>query len=168
MHYWPLETVQAMENNPIRADLIRAGLMHDGSASEGNFTGDPFRRRRVLTTDPSIQEWLVDGGWCPLHPDRGARHTGMHAHRGVIHPDEYVNADALRSAAEEKLGYTLEDVRAVYGGRSGGPLPKALLPVRNAIDRELLGVDNMEWLALALGVPELTEALRRGRKRALR
>ena len=124
--------------------------------------------------------FLQDGGWrvvdprwahSRIAPDGG----GMRAHRGVLHPDEHVDADALRSAVERELGFTYEDVRAVY---RQGRKSDAQLELRARIDARLLELSasgsNVALLGRVLGFhvnasgacEALNNALERARKEA--
>lgn len=87
-------------------------------------------------------QFLVDGGWTAIEATRGsqgwtpgARDAGMTSHRGVLHPDEHVNTDALRGAVEAEFGFTYENVHAVY---RRGRLSASTLELRARIDARLL------------------------------
>jgi hypothetical protein len=93
----------------------------------------------------------------------------MVAHRGVLHPDEYVDVKQLARQLEVRLDCTLEEFVGVYGRAGGGPLPKALRPLRARLD-EALAIyaergGSMATLGLCTGVPErnLQRAAKRGR-----
>lgn len=125
---------------------------------------------RVATTDPDVlgrtlphgvkdvqeRALLQGGGFTFVFPSNGGAGTfgdaGMTSHRGVLHSDEYVDADALRSAVEDALGFTYDDVRAVY---RRGRLTPAQAELRARIDARLLelarGGANMDLLARLLG-----------------
>jgi hypothetical protein len=74
------------------------------------------------------------GSWHVISPASGSR-GGMVAHRGVLHPDEYVNEASLLCEAEDRFGFTLLDVRGVY---RQGPKSAATLARRAQIDARLL------------------------------
>jgi hypothetical protein len=136
----------------------------------------------------SASDFLAAGGWSPVdvsrgragrgmtHLEGGARDAGMSTHRGVFHPDEHVDADALRSAVERGLGFTYDDVRAVY---RQGRKSDAQLELRGRIDARLLEIEseggNLAELARAIGLnvrpdegdcPAFKHALQRARKEA--
>jgi hypothetical protein len=77
----------------------------------------------------------------------------MTSHRGVLHPDEHVDTEALRAAVEAELGFTYDDVRAVY---RQGRKAVSTLELRARIDARLLELraagGNMELLARVTGV----------------
>jgi len=85
----------------------------------------------------------------------GYQDAGMTTHRGVLHPDEYVNTEVLRRAVEAELGFTVAQLHEVYT-RAGGPLPVALRDLRAAIDARLLALSesgaNMLKLAEVTGL----------------
>jgi hypothetical protein len=96
----------------------------------------------------------------------GAADMGMTAHRGVLHPDEYIDQAVLREAAEEALGFTHEEVSSAYRvGRSTTEQRQ----LRERIDARLLALSrsggSMVTLSSALGLSEKTvdRALRRAR-----
>ena len=90
----------------------------------------------------------------------GARDAGMTAHRGTVHPDEYVDHETVVAAIEEQLGHTFEEIRSVYGARLGGPVPDALRQLRDDLDSRMLALSssgaNMELLRRLLGLPRMT------------
>lgn len=103
--------------------------------------------------------FLLDGGWTAVDSTRGsrgwtpgARDAGMTSHRGVLHPGEHVDEEALRAALEAELGFTLDDVRAVF---RQGRKSSAQLELRERIDARLLEVadagGNLLELAKAFG-----------------
>src|SRR6188472_344592 len=73
---------------------------------------------------------------------------GMVAHRGVLHPDEYVDFFALREGVEADLGFSYSDVSEAYS--TGRPTAEKL-QLREKIDARLLGLSraggNMVQLA---------------------
>jgi hypothetical protein len=105
----------------------------------------------------------------------GARDVGMTASRGVLHPDEYVDHEALVAAVEAELGFSFDDVHAVY---RQGPLSTSQRELRAAIDARLLALSrsgaNLVLLGTVLGFPTkpdehggscrvVTNAIRRAR-----
>jgi hypothetical protein len=124
--------------------------------------------------------FLVDGGWTAIDSTRGskgwtpgARDAGMTSHRGVLHPDEHVDPDALRAAVERELGFTIDDVQAVY---RQGKKSATQVELRERIDARVLALANaganLTLLGRALGFPvkdngnvrALENALARARK----
>lgn len=127
--------------------------------------------------------FLLDGGWTAIDTTRGtcrntgwtpgARDAGMTAHRGILHPDEHVDDDALRAIVEAKLGFTYDDVHAVY---RRGRLSASTQELRARIDARLLELANaganVAQLGRVLGFSvnasgscqALTNALARARK----
>jgi hypothetical protein len=108
-----------------------------------------------------VSEWqardmLQAKGWGVIHAKDGAR-EGIHAHRGVLHEDEYVDTEALRPALEAELGFTVDEVRSVYARKAkGGPLPHSLRELRGRIDARVLALSrsggNLLLLARVLGL----------------
>lgn len=99
--------------------------------------------------------FLIDGGWHAVSvTDGGGRDGGMTSHRGVLQGGEHVDADALRALVEAELGFTYDEVRAVY---RQGPLAPAQRELRNRIDARLLALSraggHMAALGQALGFP---------------
>jgi hypothetical protein len=97
----------------------------------------------------------------------GHEDGGLVAHRGVLHPDEYVDFFALRDAVEAELGFSYAAVAAAY--KTGRPTAEQR-QLREKIDARLLALSraggNMEQLAKAIGVSEkaLDRALARARE----
>jgi hypothetical protein len=83
---------------------------------------------------------------------------GLHAHRGILYPGEYVDEELLASLVEDELGCSIADARAVYGRQGGGPCPRRLRPLRDRLDGVMAGIassgGNLAELARRLGVPE--------------
>lgn len=94
--------------------------------------------------------------------------AGMVAHRGVLHPDEYVDSDVLLDAACEAVGFTHTEITTVYRQGLKSPEQRQL---RERIDSRMLALrragGNMQQLADALGLNEKTldRALKRARSR---
>lgn len=95
------------------------------------------------------EDWLASGGWSVFRVRDGVVAT----HRGVLHPDEYVDANVLTSLVEDAFGFSLDQVSAVY--RQGRKSPEQLA-LRDRIDARILAVreagGNMVELAKALGL----------------
>lgn len=102
-------------------------------------------------------------GWHVVECGKG----GTRGHRGVVHPDEYVNAAALRAMVERELGYTLDDLRRAYQGR--GRRTAAQRARRAEVDARLLTLAdagaNMDLFGRVMGLNESTldRALARAR-----
>jgi hypothetical protein len=92
-----------------------------------------------------------------VHEKQGAD-VGLTAHRGVLHPDEYVNPWLLGAMVEELLGFTLAEVHEALPAVAGRPTA-ARLELRARVDARLLevaeGGGNMIELGKALGLPIL-------------
>jgi hypothetical protein len=171
-------TPDAGPHSPIRADLGAAGLLRGVQESADDGEGDGGWRTRFddqAAEDARSQDaratkigYLREGGWHAVNVKHGRMISGLTGHRGILHPDQYVDTEALRQEVERRLGATAAVVRDVYGGRRGGPLPARLRHVRDAIDAALTTVESVAALADVLGLPELAPALRRGRERGLR
>ena len=97
-----------------------------------------------MAVEAPAHEWLRDGGW---HVVRGT------AHRGVLHPDEYVDVPRLRAEVEHRLGFGFDELGAVY---RQGRKSDTQLELRARIDARLLELreagGNMELLAHVVGV----------------
>jgi hypothetical protein len=117
-------------------------------------------RRRRRTPAPARDFLRSADGWRVVSPDHGDR-GGMVAHRGVLHPDEYVDRGAALSEIERRLGFTVEQMRSVY---RQGPLSAHQRELRGRIDARLLAVQNLAALARIVGVDR--DVLSRGRARA--
>lgn len=97
----------------------------------------------------------------------GHEDGGLVAHRGPLHPDEYVDFFVLRAEVEADLGFTYADVSAAY--TNGRPTTEQR-QLREKIDARLLALSraggNMAQLAKILSLSEkaLDRALRRARE----
>jgi hypothetical protein len=109
--------------------------------------------------------WRVVG---PRNGGYGDR-CGLVAHRGVLHPDEYLDKARLVPAVERRLGFTLDELRLVYRQGRKSAAQRAL---RARVDSRLLRLrdagGNMELLAQVIGVERKTigRALTRARSGA--
>lgn len=78
--------------------------------------------------------------------------VGLTAHRGVLHPDDYVDTNVVQEAVLERLGFSLDEVRSVY---RQGPLSSAQRELRARIDARLMEIAEdgglMKELGRALG-----------------
>jgi len=108
--------------------------------------------RRV--SDPVEADFLNAGGWRVVSIKGGDEEGGVTSHRGVLHPDEYVDADVLRGLVERELGFSYEQIRSVY---RQGPLSATQRELRACIDARLLALSragaHMAELGRALGFP---------------
>lgn len=111
----------------------------------------------------------IPDGFGVVDPVHNNEHqAGMVAHRGVLHPDEYVDSDVLLDAACEAVGFTYAEITAVY--RQGLKTPE-LRQLRERIDSRMLALrrsgGNMTQLADALGIAQsaVDRALKRARSR---
>lgn len=99
---------------------------------------------------------------------------GMTAHRGVLHPDEYVDEFKLNTDIKEQLGFWPETIKWVF--KAGRPGPGAA-KVKAQIEDKFLQLSesggNMTLLAAALEFPiredgtcfTMSRALQRARER---
>ena len=158
-----------------RRDLRAAGLLPDerhhvpgpdGHDVPANSTG------RVQRHDEANGH-LYEGGWHVVSIKGGDEEGGVTSHRGVLHPEEYVNHDVLRGLVERELGFSYEQIRSVY---RQGPLTATQRELRGRIDARVLALSragtNLAELGRALGFPvkdngncrALENALARARK----
>lgn len=105
----------------------------------------------LSSVDHQTEEFLRDGGFTMRHT-KNAQDSGMVAHRGVLHPDEYVSPFELQKAVEAELGFAYAQIRAVY---RQGPLSTEQRQLREQIDARLLALrrsgGNLTELAKAIG-----------------
>ena len=91
----------------------------------------------------------------------------MTVHRGVLHPDVYIDVKTLRESVESALGHTYEDVSSAY--TTGRPTVEQR-QLRERIDSRLLALSrsggNMALLARTMEMSEKTidRALTRARE----
>lgn len=94
----------------------------------------------------------------------------MTAHRGVLHPDEYIQAEVLERMLEENLGVSLQEFDAAY--RSRGRPTAQVEATREKVDAVFLDVvdegGNVEELSRVLGIARarIYDAAERARLRA--
>jgi len=127
------------------------------------------RHLSLGVADAQAAEFLRNGGWSVISMGGGERQrSGMNAHRGVLHPEEHVDHEALRPLVEDELGFTIEEVRAVY---RQGPLSHDQRQLRGAIDARVLALSrsgaNVALLGAALGFPVKTNGNCRAMENAL-
>jgi hypothetical protein len=108
--------------------------------------------------EAQAHEFVKSGGWSIVDPLHDGRASGAVAHRGAIHPDEYVDDDVVRAAVESRLGFTTDEVRSVF--RQGRLTPEQG-ELRARIDARLLALSragaNMVEVGRALGLRVRTE-----------
>jgi hypothetical protein len=114
------------------------------------FESPQSRLRRARSTPEAIQ-FVTDGGWSAVSPRSGDR-GGLVAHRGVLHPSEWIDREAVLAVVERHLGFSKTQAHSVY---RGGPMSDAQHRLRRRIDARLLAVaeagGNMVLLASVLG-----------------
>jgi hypothetical protein len=134
----------ALDNAIARHDLDARGLMSAFFDGPGN---EP-------ATDEGVALDSVRNPFMHVVSPGGADGGGLVAHRGVLQGTEYVDADVLRKAVEEELGYTYEQIRSVY---RQGPLGSEKRKLRSVIDARMLALRrsgaNMAELGRAIGFP---------------
>lgn len=94
---------------------------------------------------------------------RGWSITDGTAHRGILHPDEFVGPQVV-DALLNRLGVSYEEFRSMYGNPRGRP-PTRLAHSRRRTDAILSACENLAELARIMNVPErnLQRAAARGR-----
>jgi hypothetical protein len=111
--------------------------------------GDNAPTGRVAAAFPDGHYTIVHTDW----NEGGGGRGGIRAHRGILHPDEYVDAEALLVLAERALGFTADQVRSVY---RRGPLGAAGRALRDRIDDRVAEIyetgGSMAALGRALGL----------------
>lgn len=142
----------------IREDLAAAGLMPDPLPGHSSINSrgdgvDPTVTRRSADLDPEGSDFMSAGGWSVVDIRWGdGENGGLTSHRGVLHPDEYVDAELLAGMAADHMGFTVDEIRTVY--RPGRPRAD-VLDLRSRIDARILEVSeaggNLNELARALG-----------------
>lgn len=125
--------------------------------------------RSLNAASHAAEDHVRQGGVSIVEPQHGrgrgttygARDAGMTAHRGVTHPDEYVDRERLLRTVEAELGFSLEEVHSVYArGIAGrGVFPANLRELRDRLDRRVLALfragGNMGTLAEVLDIDRL-------------
>lgn len=108
----------------------------------------PMLRPTIRTASSNnARHGLHAGDWSVAYP--GARQDGgLVAHRGVVHPDEYVDTAALKAAVCERLGFTALEIRSVY---RQGPMTAESRALRDRIDARLLELSESGGLMVELG-----------------
>lgn len=168
-------------NSPMSSEFAQLMEEPAGGDSHGRRASDnPNVEGRHLALDADswqAAEFMRGGGWSVISMGGGERQrSGMNAHRGVLHPEEHVDADVLRGMVEAELGFSYEQVRSVY---RRGRLSAATRELRGRIDARVLALSrsgaNIALLGRALGFhvnesgacEALNNALARARKEEL-
>lgn len=130
---------------------------------------DDVSATRGTPLDGVTADFLRGDGWQTASAEGGRQleQSGLTTHRGVLHPDEYVDFFELREQVEADFGFTYAEVSAAY--KQGRPTAEQR-QLREKIDARLLALSraggNMDQLGKALGLPERTldSALARARE----
>lgn len=122
--------------------------------------------RRLARTAPAAVDFLRAGGWSVVSTKSGDR-GGLTAHRGVLHPDEWVDPCRLAAMVEQRFGFGIAELRPLYCQGRKSAAQRAL---RARVDARLLEIartgGNLTLLADALGVHRETVARALTRARA--
>lgn len=141
---------RALAPNSVRATEFRelaeepTGEPNHGRAASSN----PALEGRYVALsveDAQERDLLQVGGWGLVETSRGsggvntygASDAGMTSHRGVLHPDEYVDHKRLVGLVEDELGFSFDNVHAVY---RQGRLSDDQRELRERIDARLLAL----------------------------
>jgi hypothetical protein len=127
---WGLE-----ENEPV---ALRQYVDEWGTDDERSYAPHQSASSRTGFA-PEAVDFLRMGGWSVVSSRGGNYEGGVTAHRGVLHPDEYVDRIELRVLVEQELGLTFEEIQSVY---RQGPLSDEQRALRDRIDARLLEVSN--------------------------
>lgn len=130
-------------------------------------------RRASTRTSPEARDFIranVDG-WRAVSGQNGGGigldRCGLVAHRGTVHPAEYVNEARLRATTEQRFGFTRAELDDAY---RQGPKGAATLELRARIDTRFLELreagGNMEHLARILKFDRKTLGRAMARARA--
>ena len=152
-------SLRTRESDPAAREYVTNAQGAEGVATRSRKTKAP--------SDPEGGAYLRERGVSLVRVKDAALH-GMTAHRGVLHPDEWLDEAEVVRQVEARMGYTLDEAREVYGRRGGGPLPKLLKERRGRLDGvmgKMARDGQVALLARVLGVPErnLQRAAERGR-----
>lgn len=132
----------------------RCGLGNNSCRDDSRWRGDA-PSINALFTGEMVEDGGGADGWFVVHSqDNKDENGGVTSHRGVLHPDEYVDEDLLQQMIEDELGFTYEQIRSAYPDTPGSvSLP--LRELRSQIDARLLALlragGNMLAFARALG-----------------
>lgn len=137
-----------------------------GGDNHGRVNGEPLD----VQTQQGVEAALRGDAFSVVGPDvPNTDGGGLVAHRGVLHPDEYVDPDQFQQAVEAELGYTYAEVKAVYKAGGNRWLTPTQREFRAYIDARLLALSrsgtNVTELAEAIGIGRATlnRALERAR-----
>lgn len=134
----------------------------DGVGNQAYRTAHRWRNSDLSINALITGEMIEDGGradgWSVVHVrDNSEDNGGVTTHRGVLHPDEYVDEDLLRRMVEEEFGYTHEQIESVYSVKK---LKTDQRQLRDAIDARMLALRrsgaNMFQFAEAIGLNQRT------------
>lgn len=121
-----------------------------GGENHGRLTDDDHSVE-LGGVEAQTAEFMRSKGFTVVH-EKNQQGSGMTAHRGVLHPDEYVSGIELQRLVEAELGFTYAQIRAVY---RQGPLSKEQRQLREQIDARLLALRrsgaNLTELARSIG-----------------
>ena len=106
------------------------------------------RQVPLSVEDAQTREFVKSGGWTIVDPIHDGRASGAVAHRGAVHPGEYVDPDVVRAAIEDALGFTTDEIRSVY--RQGRLTPDQG-ELRSRIDARLLALSRRGAKVHAIG-----------------
>lgn len=111
--------------------------------------GNNFGRRdgEPLGADDS-GEFLLDGGWTIVDTSSGGERRRVKAHRGVTHPDEYIDPEALRVEVENLFGFSAAQVSEAF---SPGRPSASRLELRDHVDARMLEISELGGNMVALG-----------------
>lgn len=120
-----------------------------GGSVEVEVTPSPFKPRKALNSKDHEALSATQG---IVSDPREFYYLGMTAHRGVLHPDEYADYEALIFAIEMRLGFTVERIQFLYSK----PNPsKADIPDKEKLEDIFLELSesggNVVMLARILG-----------------
>lgn len=147
------------------------GHNHGRTAWQGgsdDFDGDS---KRELSTEAMIQSDFLKGheghGWQVVLPRTGGAQGGTVAHRGVLHPAEYVDHERLVRLVGQTVGVSYDELRETFisRGRPSAEKAKRRAEILAKL-RDALGDDgNVSLLAQILGIERtvITRALRNER-----
>lgn len=126
------------------------GSLGDGSAGIVFARTSPTAPKRTLNSKDHEAKNATQG---ITSDEREYHYLGMTAHRGVLHPDEYVDLEALVFALEMRLGFSIERVQFLYS--KPNPSTKDI-PDKMRLEDLFLELDeaggNMKLLATLLGL----------------
>lgn len=110
-----------------------------GRRASDNPDADGARHLPLGTEDAQARDFMREGGWTIVTVKDGAR-AGISAHRGAVHADEHVDENVVRAAVVARLGFTFDEVHAVY---RQGRLSDQQRELRGRIDARLLALSRV-------------------------